>query len=188
MGPPCNMTYQRTSIVQAVCRTKVRSPPNPRSTPVVPRTSWLGHLCPDRAERAFVTALTQHRVALWKMGSRTMSVLFANLFARRPARGRATTSATWSGTFAVASAVEAAYRPANLARETSANLVGRCRISSIVECGKGREPDRASVVPSVRTSPWRNFPIMSPFELSHGQHESIHRRRDMRSLGTAITP
>ena len=175
MGPPCNMTYQRTSIVQAVCRTKVRSPPNPRSTPVVPRTSWLGHLCPDRAERAFVTALLR---TVWHCGKR----------ARRPARGRATTSATWSGTFAAASAVEAAYRPANLARETSANLVGRCRISSIVECGKGREPDRASVVPSVRTSPWRNFPIMSPFELSHGQHESIHRRRDVRSLGTAITP
>ena len=82
--------------------------------------------------------------------------------------GRGTMSATWSGTFAVASAAEAAYRPANLAHETSANLVGPCRISTIVECGEVANVIERSIVPSVRMSAWRNFPIMSPFELPHG--------------------
>jgi len=34
------------------------------------RTSWLGRGFPDRAERALVTALTPHRVAVCKRGSR----------------------------------------------------------------------------------------------------------------------
>jgi len=98
----------------------------------------------------------------------TMSATLRELIRAAAGAGRGTMSATWSGTFAVASAAEAAYRPANLAHETSANLVGPCRISTIVECGEVPNVIERSIVPSVRTSAWRNLPIMSPFELPHG--------------------
>ena len=116
------------------------------------RTSWLGRGFPDRAERTLVT----------------MSATLRELIRAEAGAGRGTMSATWSGTFAVASAAEAAYRPADLAHETSANLVGPCRISTIVECGEVANVIERSIVPSVRMSAWRNLPIMSPFELAHG--------------------
>ena len=132
------------------------------------RTSWLGCGFPDRAERALVTALTPHRVQCAKGAPATMGATLRELIRPAAGAGRGTMSATWSGTFAVASAAEAAYRPANLAHETSANLVGPCRISTIVEWGEVANVIERSIVPSVRMSAWRNFPIMSPFELPHG--------------------